>query len=205
MSSGFSVVQEEDLVLPSHEQRLGFVESRMGDAGSILHELVGHRGNTHYRQTTGRVGYLEETARTHEDRLAFLEAEAIKDRILRRNIHWPFKEASNEVRENFDAGRPFTAVAEEQEARLDWRPGSTGGQVAEEWIHRFPVSRENFDEMRAGKKQRVAQSGEDSEQTMIAKTQHLEQQLDDTQQPDNDEEQCDTQQPADCEDKLTDL
>jgi hypothetical protein len=59
--------------------------------------------------------------------------------------------------------------------------------------------------MRAGKKQRVAQSGEDSEQTMIAKTQHLEQQLDDTQQPDNDEEKCDTQQPDDCEDKLTDL
>ena len=192
---GFSRVQEEDLVVPSHEQRLGFVESRMGDAGSILHELVGHRGNTHYRQTTGRVGSLEETAKTHEDRLKFLEAEAIKDRILRRNIGWPFKEASNEVRENFDAGRPFTEVAEEQETRLDWRPGAPPGQVAQSWIHRFPVSRENFDEMR--KKQRVAPSGEDSE--------HREQQIDLTQQPDNDEEQCDTQQPADCEDKLTDL
>jgi hypothetical protein len=199
-SDGFSRVQEEDLVVPSHEQRLRFVEGRMGDAGSILHELVGHRGNTHYRQTTGRVGSLEETAKTHEDRLKFLEAEAIKDRILRRNIGWPFKEASNEVRENFDAGRPFTEVAEEQETRLDWRPGAAPSQIATEFIHHFPASRENLDEMRC-KKQRVAQSDEDSEQTMNAKTQHLEQQLDDTQQLDNEEEKCDTQLPDDCEDK----
>ena len=124
---GFSRVQPQDLVVPSQEQRLRFVEARLADVGSILHELVGHRGNMHYRPTTGRVGSLEETARTHEDRLAFLESEAIRERILRRNIHWPFKEASNEVRENFDAGRPFTAVAEEQETRLDWRPGAPPG------------------------------------------------------------------------------
>ena len=190
-------MQEEDVVVPSDEQRLKFVEGRMGDAGSILHELVGHRGNMHYRPTTGRVGSLEETAKTHEDRLRVLEAEATKERILRRNVRWPFKEPSNEVRENFDAGRQDlqSESSEEQETRLDWRPGAPPGQVAQSWIHGCPVSRENFDEMR--KKQRVAPSGEDSE--------HREQQIDLTQQPDNDEEQCDTQQPADCEDKLTDL
>ena len=199
---------ELNAALPSQETRIRFLEARLADAGSILHELVGHRGNIHYRPTTGRVGALECRIRSLEDRLMFVEAEKIKASLLHRNSVWPLNKANNAVAENFDKGRPFTAVAEEQEDKLDVPEGEE--LPTREWIHNFPIeSQEKFDEMRVPfKKQRLAHSDPDSQQAAESQQSMIvhpgdasEQELADLQQPDDPQQPDESQKPDDSEDK----